>query len=73
MKKWLCLALALCLLPLTALGAELTEFTVRERLSLSLADGVTYRQWDLTPKTRSASWRLWRIFQDWRDALSTKY
>ena len=54
MKKWLCLALALCLLPLTALGAELTEFTVRERLSLSLADGVTYRQWDLTPKTRSA-------------------
>ena len=54
MRKMWALLLALCLLPGAATGLTLTEFTPRSRMEITLADGVTYSQLDLTPTSRSA-------------------
>ena len=54
MRKMWALLLALCLLPGAATGLTLTEFTPRSRMEITLADGVTYSQIDLTPTSRSA-------------------
>lgn len=54
MKRLSGLLLILLFLPAAAFGLTFTEFTPKVRMELTLADGVTYRQIDLTPIARSA-------------------